>query len=40
MRQYGLRDDQRDWIKDVLPGCDDHVGVTAKDSRLLIEAVL
>lgn len=34
MRRYGLRDDQWDRIKDVLPGRAGHVGVTAKDKRL------
>lgn len=40
MRRYGLRDDQWDRIKDVLPGRKGHVGVTAKDNRLFVEAVL
>ncbi len=40
MKRYGLRDDQWDRIKDVLPGRDGHVGVTAKDNRLFVEAVL
>jgi transposase len=40
MRRYGLRDDQWDRIKDLLPGREGHVGVTAKDNRLFIEAVL
>lgn len=37
---YALRDDQWDSIKDLLPGRVGTVGVTAKDNRLFIEAVL
>lgn len=40
MRRYGLRDDQWERIKDLLPGREGCVGVTAKDNRLFIEAVL
>jgi transposase len=40
MRRYGLRDDQWNRIEDVLPGRKGHVGVTAKDNRLFVEAVL
>jgi transposase len=40
MRRYALRDDQWDVIKDFLPGRDVTVGVTAKDNRLFVEAVL
>ncbi len=40
MRRYGLRDDQWERIKDLLPGRDGHVGVTADDNRLFVEAVL
>lgn len=40
MRRYALRDDQWDKIKDGLPGSDDHVGVTARDNRLFVEAVI
>ena len=40
MRRYALRDDQWDRIKDLLPGREGHVGVTAKDNRLFLEAVL
>ena len=40
MRRYGLRDDQWDRIADFLPGRDGHVGVTAADNRLFVEAVL
>src|ERR1700723_3006391 len=40
MRRYALRDDQLDRIKDILPGRAGHVGVTAKDNRLFVEAVL
>jgi transposase len=39
-RRYALRDDQWERIKDILPGRDGYVGVTAKDNRLFIEAVL
>ena len=40
MRRYALRDGQWDRIKDPLPGREGHVGVTAKDNRLFVEAVL
>ena len=40
MRRYALRDDQWERIKDLLPGREGHVGVTARDNRLLVEAVL
>jgi transposase len=40
MRRYGLRDDQWERIKDFLPGRDGHVGGTAADNRLFVEAVL
>ncbi len=40
MRRYALRDDQWDRIKDLLPGRASHVGVTAEDNRLFVEAVL
>lgn len=40
MHRYGLRDDQWDRIKDTLPGREGHVGGTAKDNRLFVEAVL
>src|ERR1700689_2188858 len=40
MRRYGLRDDQWDRIKDLLPGRAGSVGVTAADNRLFVEAVL
>ena len=39
-RRYALRDDQWERIKDLLPGRDGYVGVTAKDNRLFVEAVL
>ena len=39
-RRYGLRDDQWEGIKDMLPGREATVGVTAKDNRLFVEAVL
>jgi transposase len=40
VRRYGLRDDQWEKIKDLLPGRADTVGVTAKDHRLFVAAVL
>jgi len=39
-RRYALRDDQWERIKDLLPGRQGHGGVTAKDNRLFVEAVL
>ncbi len=38
--RYALRDDQRERIKDWLPGRRETVGVTAKDNRLFVEAVI
>jgi transposase len=40
MRRYALRDDQWDRIKDFPPGREGHVGGTAADNRLFVEAVL
>jgi transposase len=40
MRRYALRDDQWERIKDLLPGREGHVGVTAQDNRLFVEAVV
>ena len=40
MERFGLRDDQWDRIKDCLPGRAGHVGGTAADNRLFIEAIL
>ena len=40
MRRYALRDDQWDRIEPLLPGKPGDVGVTAKDNRLFVEAVL
>ncbi|MBY4641082.1 IS5 family transposase [Gluconacetobacter entanii] len=40
MRRYGLRDDQWERIKDLLPGREGYVGGTAADNRLFVEAVL
>ena len=40
MRRYALRDDQWERIKDLLARPEGHVGVTAKDNRLFVEAVL
>ena len=39
-RRYALRDDQWESIKELLPGRQGHVGVTARDNRLFVEAVL
>src|SRR5579863_5350296 len=40
MRRYALRDDQWERIAPLLPGREGHVGVTAKNNRLFVEAVL
>jgi transposase len=40
VRRYGLRADQWERIRDMLPGRAGHVGVTAKDNRLFVDAVL
>src|SRR6266853_1395829 len=40
MRRYGMRDDQWERIRELLPGQEGHVGVTAADNRLFVEAVL
>ncbi len=37
-RRYGLREDEWEKIKDLLPGRIDTVGVTAKNNRLFVEA--
>jgi hypothetical protein len=34
MRRSALRDDQWDRIKDILPGREGHVGVTAKGAEI------
>lgn len=39
-RRYALRDDQWKRIEGLLPGREETVGVTAKDNRLFVEAVL
>ena len=39
-RRYALRDDQWDRIKDLLLDRQGSVGMTAKDNRLFVEAVL
>jgi transposase len=39
-KRYALRDDQWNRIKDLLPGRQETDGVTAKDNRLFIDAVL
>ena len=40
MRRYALRDDQWARIEDLLPGRVGHVGGTAADNRLFVDAVL
>jgi transposase len=40
MRRYALRDDQWERIEGLLPGREGSVGVTARDNRLFVEAVL
>jgi transposase len=40
MHRYALRDDQWDKIKDFLPGREGHVGGTAADNRLFLDAVI
>lgn len=40
MTRFGLRDDQWERIKELLPGRQGHVGVTAQDNRRFVEAVL
>jgi transposase len=40
LRLRRLRDDQWDWIKDILPGRMGCVGATAADNRLFVDAVL
>jgi len=39
-RRYALRDDQWERSESLLPDREDYVGVTAKDNRLFVEAVL
>lgn len=39
-RRYALRDEQWERIQPLLPGSKGWVGVTAKDNRLFVEAVL
>lgn len=39
-RRHVLRDDQWERVKDILLGQPNDVGVTAKDNRLFLEAVL
>ena len=40
MTRYGLRDDQWERIKDLLPGKRGDAGATARDNRRFVEAVL
>ncbi|MBM3642694.1 MAG: transposase, partial [Alphaproteobacteria bacterium] len=39
-RRHSLRDDQWERIRNLLPGRKGTVGVTAKDNRLFVKAVL
>ena len=39
-QRYGLREDQWEKIRDLLPGRKETVGVTAKNNRLFVEAVI
>jgi hypothetical protein len=38
MQRFGLRDDQWERIKDLLPGREGHVGGNATDNRLFVDA--
>src|SRR3954466_6685810 len=40
MRRNEISDEHRERIKDLLPGQPGHPGVTAKDNRLFVNAVL
>jgi len=40
VKRYGLREDQWEKIEDLLPGRGETVGVTAKNNRLFVEAVI
>ena len=40
MQRFGLRDDQWERNKDSVPGREGHVGGTAADNRLFVDAVL
>ena len=40
MQRYALRDDQWIKIKDFLPGREGHVGGTAIDNRLFVDAII
>src|SRR5271157_1503508 len=40
MRRFGLRDDQSERIRGLLPGREGSVGLAASDNRLFVEAVL
>jgi len=39
-RRYALRDEQWEQIKELLPGREETVGVTAQNNRLFVEALL
>ena len=40
MRRHEIKDEPWDRIKDLLPGQAEDAGVTAKDNRLFVNAVL
>lgn len=40
MQRYALRDDQWIKIRDFLPGREGHVGGTAADNRLFVDAII
>jgi hypothetical protein len=40
MHRYGLHDDEWERIEHLLPGREGHVGATAKNNRLFVEAIL
>ena len=39
-KRYAFRDDQWERIKESLPGCEGHVGMTARDNWVFVQAVL
>jgi transposase len=39
-RRHALHDEQWERLKELLPGRPGHVGVTARDNRLFVEAVV
>jgi transposase len=40
MPRYGLRDDQWERFRDLVPGRNGHAGATAADNRRFVEAVI